>query len=137
MAVALEPVPSITPLVVIAHDDPGTADSLRHAVEALAGWQAMAADPRAGELTAALAAPPPDPAAVKSVLEAARAIYRVVVMALPATDGPEVGTALSLADAMVAVGRCETAGVRGLQAALEAWTAAGHDPDTAGAVVTG
>jgi hypothetical protein len=38
---------------------------------------------------------------------------------------------------MVAVGRCETAGVRGLQAALEAWTAAGRDPDTAGAVVTG
>ena len=39
MPVALAPVPSITPLVVIAHDDPGTADSLRHAVEALAGWQ--------------------------------------------------------------------------------------------------
>ena len=37
MPVALEPVPSIPPVVVIAHDDPGTADSLRHAVEA-AGW---------------------------------------------------------------------------------------------------
>ena len=332
---ALEPVPSIAPLVVVAHDDPGTADSLRHAVEALAGWQVMVADPGAGELTAALAAapsvalvgcgalanlppdcptplvaigdddrpadvraalaagarsllawpdgaadlpgelarvaatgrpdptggpgglvvatrgvqggagtttvaihlaaawarwgpapvllldlaggiafrldlssaptwssllaaagsvpalagpgglptaggglgasgpqmdgppdagaflgtlaepwaglsvlpqsglvdgvsdPPPDPAAVQGVLEAATASYRVVVMDLPATDGPEVGTALSLADAMVAVGRCETAGVRGLQAALEAWTAAGRDPDTAGAVVTG
>ena len=332
---ALAPVPSITPLVVIAHDDPGTADSLRHAVEALAGWQVMVADPGAGELTAALAAapsvalvgcgalanlppdcptplvaigdddrpadvraalaagarsllawpdgaadlpgeltrvaatgrpdltgdpgglvvatrgvqggagtttvaihlaaawarwgpapvllldlaggiafrldlssaptwssllapagsvpalagpgglptasggmgasglqmdgtpdagaflgtlaepwaglsvlplsglvdgvsdPPPDPSAVRGVLEAATASYRVVVMDLPATDGPEVGTALSLADAMVAVGRCETAGVRGLQAALEAWTAAGRDPDTAGAVVTG
>jgi len=333
--VALTPVPSITPLVVIAHDDPGTADSLRHAVEALAGWQVMVADPGAGELTAVLAAapsvalvgcaavanlpggcrtplvaigdddrpadvraalaagarsllawpdgaadlpgelarvaatapphhtgdpsglvvatrgvqggagtttvaihlaaawarwgpapvllldlaggiafrldlssaptwssllapagsvpalagpgglptasggldasgpqmdgtpdagaflgtlaepwaglsvlplsglvdgvsdPPPDPSAVQGVLEAATASYRVVVMDLPATDGPEVGTALSLADAMVAVGRCETAGVRGLQAALEAWTAAGRDPDTAGAVVTG
>ena len=332
---ALAPVPSITPLVVVAHDDPGTADSLRHAVEALAGWQVMVADPGAGELTAALAAapsvalvgcgalahlppdcptplvaigdddrpadvraalaagarsllawpdgaadlpgelarvaatgrpdlsgdpgglvvatrgvqggagtttvaihlaaawarwgpapvllldlaggiafrldlssaptwssllaaagsvpalagpgglptaggglgasgpqmdgppdagaflgtlaepwaglsvlplsglvdgvsdPPPDPAAVQGVLEAATAMYRVVVIDLPATDGPEVGTALSLADAMVAVGRCETAGVRGLQAALEAWTAAGRDPDTAGAVVTG
>jgi pilus assembly protein CpaE len=335
MPVALAPVPSITPLVVIAHDDPGTADSLRHAVEALAGWQVMVADPGAGGLTAALAAapsvalvgcgalanlppdcptplvavgdddrpadvraalaagarsllawpdgaadlpgelarvaatgrphhtgdpgglvvatrgvqggagtttvaihlaaawarwgpapvllldlaggiafrldlssaptwssllapagsvpalagpgglptasggldasgpqmdgtpdagaflgtlaepwaglsvlplsglvdgvsdPPPDPSAVQGVLEAATASYRVVVMDLPATDGPEVGTALSLADAMVAVGRCETAGVRGLQAALEAWTAAGRDPDTAGAVVTG
>ena len=332
---ALAPVPSITPLVVVAHDDPGTADSLRHAVEALAGWRVMVADPGAGELTAALAAapsvalvgcgalanlpadcptprvaigdddrpadvraalaagarsllawpdgaadlpgelarvaatgrpdlsgdpgglvvatrgvqggagtttvaihlaaawarwgpapvllldlaggvafrldlssaptwssllaaagsvpalagpgglptaggglgasglqmdgtpnagaflgtlaepwaglsvlplsglvdgasdPPPDPSAVQGVLEAATAMYRVVVIDLPATDGPEVGTALSLADAMVAVGRCETAGVRGLQAALEAWTAAGRDPDTAGAVVTG
>ena len=55
---ALAAVPSITPLVVIAHDDPGTADSLRHAVEALAGWQVMVADPGAGELTAALAAAP-------------------------------------------------------------------------------
>ena len=43
---ALEPVPSIPPVVVIAHDDPGTADSLRHAVEA-AGWQALLADPSA------------------------------------------------------------------------------------------
>ena len=33
--------------------------------------------------------------------------------------------------------RCETAGVRGLQAAIEAWTASGRDLDTAGAVVTG
>jgi cellulose biosynthesis protein BcsQ len=335
MSVALEPVASITPLVVIAHDDPGTADSLRHAVEALAGWQVLVADPGAGGLTAALGAapsvalvgcgalanlpldcttplvavgdddrpadvraalaagarsllawpdgaadlpgelarvaatgrpdpagdpgglvvatrgvqggagttavavhlaaawarwgpapvllldlaggiafrldlsaaptwsslfppagsapgladpggpstasgglstsglhmgrtpdagaflgtlaepwaglsvlprsglvdgvsdPPPDPAAVQGVLEAATTVYRVVVIDLPATDGPEVGTALSLADVMVAVGRCESAGVRGLQAALQAWTAAGHDPDTAGAVVTG
>ena len=54
---ALEPVPSIPPVVVIAHDDPGTADSLRHAVEA-AGWQALLADPSASGLTAALAAGP-------------------------------------------------------------------------------
>jgi len=61
----------------------------------------------------------------------------VVVVDLPATDGPAVATALSQADALVAVGRCETAGVRGLQAAIEAWTASGRDLDTAGAVVTG
>jgi pilus assembly protein CpaE len=308
MPVALEPVPSITPLVVVAHDDPDVADSLRHAVEALAGWQVMVADPAAGGLVAALAAapsvalvgcrilaglppdcptplvaigdddhpadvraalaagarsllawpdgaadlpgeltrvaavarpdpggglgglvvatrgvqggagtttvavhlaaswarwgpapvllidlaggiafrldlspaaptwssllpdrgldaaallgtlaepwaglsvlplsglvdgvcdPPPDPLAVQGVLEAATASFGVVVVDLPATDGPVVATALALADALVAVGRCETAGVRGLQAALEAWTASDHDPEAAGAVVTG
>ena len=68
------------------------------------------------------------------VLEGARTAYRVVVVDLPATDGPAVATALSQADALVAVGRCETAGVRGLQAAIEAWTASGRDLDTAGAV---
>ena len=71
------------------------------------------------------------------MLEAATATFRVVVVDLPATDGPVVATALSRVDALVAVGRCETAGVRGLQAALETWAAAGHDPETAGAVVTG
>jgi pilus assembly protein CpaE len=320
MPVALAPVPSITPLVVVAHDDPGTAESLRHAVEALAGWQVMVADPGPGGLAAALAAapsvalvgcavladlppdcptplvavgdddrpadvraalaagarsllawpdgaadlpgelarvaaaarpgrtgdlgglvvatrgvqggagtttvathlaaawarwgpapvllldlsgglafrldlsqaaptwsslvppagpgagslagadpardpaallgtlaepwaglsvlplsglvdgvcdPPPDPPAVQGVLEAATTTYRVVVIDLPATDSPAVAAALALADALVAVGRCETAAVRGLQAALEGWTAAGRDPDAAGAVVTG
>jgi hypothetical protein len=58
MPVALAPVPSMTPLVVVAHDDPGTAESLRHAVEALAGWQVMVADPGAGGITAAIAAGP-------------------------------------------------------------------------------
>ena len=53
---ALEPVPSIPPVVVIAHD-PGTADSLRHAVEA-AGWQALLADSSASGLAAAVAAGP-------------------------------------------------------------------------------
>jgi Flp pilus assembly CpaE family ATPase len=61
----------------------------------------------------------------------------MVVVDLPATDGPAVRTALSQADALIAVGRCETAGVRALQAALEAWAATGRDPDAAGAVVTG
>jgi cellulose biosynthesis protein BcsQ len=81
--------------------------------------------------------PPPAPSVVRQVLEVARTSHRVVVADLPAADGPTVRTALSQADALVAVGRCETAGVRGLQAALDGWTAAGRDPDAAGAVVTG
>jgi Flp pilus assembly CpaE family ATPase len=102
------------------------------------------AEPWAGLLVLPLAGladgapePPPDPRAVQGVLEIARAACRVVVVDLPATDGPMVEPVLSQADALVAVGRCETAAVRGLQAAIEAWTASGHDPDTAGAVVTG
>jgi cellulose biosynthesis protein BcsQ len=61
----------------------------------------------------------------------------VIVVDLPIGGGPVVEAALSRADVLLAVGRCETAGVRGLQAAIGAWTAVGHDPDTAGAVVTG
>jgi Flp pilus assembly CpaE family ATPase len=80
---------------------------------------------------------PPAPSVVQHVLEVARTSHRVVVADLPAADGPTVGAALSQADALVAVARCETAGVRGLQTALDAWTAAGHDPDSAGAAVTG
>jgi hypothetical protein len=57
MPVALAPVPS-TPLVVIAHDDPGTADSLRHAVETAAGWPVLLADPSPAGLAAALAGGP-------------------------------------------------------------------------------
>jgi pilus assembly protein CpaE len=81
--------------------------------------------------------PPPEPWVVQGVLDAARATYRLVVADLPATDGPTVQAAVSQADALLAVGRCETAGVRGLQAALDAWAAAGRDPAAAGAVVTG
>jgi pilus assembly protein CpaE len=81
--------------------------------------------------------PPPEPSLVQHVLEAARTVFRLVVVDLPATDGPAVRAALSQADALIAVGRCETAGVRALQAALEAWAATGRDPDAAGAVVTG
>jgi cellulose biosynthesis protein BcsQ len=104
----------------------------------------MLAEPWAGLLVLPLAGladgapePPPDPRVVGHVLEIARAACRVVVVDLPATDGPLVEPVLSQADALVAVGRCETAGARGLQAAIEAWAASGHDPDTAGAVVTG
>jgi cellulose biosynthesis protein BcsQ len=84
-----------------------------------------------------MADPPPDPRHVRSVLEAAPAAYRVIVVDLPVAGGPIVEAALSRADVLITVGRCETAGVRGLQAAIEAWTAFGHDPATAGAVVTG
>jgi cellulose biosynthesis protein BcsQ len=99
-------------------------------------WAGLAVLPLAG-LADGVADPPPEPWVAQTVLEVARTAYRLVVVDLPAADGPAVQTALSQADALVAVGRCETAGVRGLQAALDAWTAAGRDPDTAGAVVTG
>ena len=45
MPVALEPVPSIPPLVMVAHDDPATAEALRHAVESAAGWPVLVAHP--------------------------------------------------------------------------------------------
>jgi cellulose biosynthesis protein BcsQ len=99
-------------------------------------WAGLAVLPLAG-LADGVPDPPPDPWSVEVVLELARTAYRLVVVDLPAADGPAVRTALALADALVAVGRCETAGVRGLQTALEAWAASGRDPDTAGAVVTG
>ena len=55
---ALEPVLSIPRLVVVAHDDPATADSLRHAVESAAGWRVLVAGPGDVGLAAALAAGP-------------------------------------------------------------------------------
>lgn len=99
-------------------------------------WAGLSVLPLAG-LPDGAAEPPPGPPVVRSVLEVVRATYRLVVVDLPATDGPAVQAALSQADALVAIARCETAGVRALQAALGAWTAAGRDPDAAGAVVTG
>jgi Flp pilus assembly CpaE family ATPase len=99
-------------------------------------WAGLAVLPLAG-LTDGAPDPPPEPWVVQGVLEAARTTYRLTVVDLPAVDGPATQVALAQADALVAVGRCETAGVRGLQAALGTWAAAGRDPDTAGAVVTG
>jgi cellulose biosynthesis protein BcsQ len=99
-------------------------------------WAGLSVLPLSG-LVDGVADPPPDPRDVRMVLEAAAAAYRVIVVDLPVAGGPLVETALSRADVLIAVGRCETAGVRGLQAAVGAWTAAGHDPDTAGVVVTG
>ena len=99
-------------------------------------WTGLAVLPLAG-LADGTPEPTPEPWAVQGLLEAARSAYRLVVCDLPAADGPAVHAALAQADALLAVGRCETAGIRGLQAALAAWTAAGRDPDTAGGVVTG
>src|SRR5215207_2261565 len=116
-----------------------TADSLGAAslVNLLAEpWAGMSVLPLAG-LADGGADPRPEPWVVEHVLEVARTAYRVTVVDLPATDEPSVATALSQADALVVVGRCETAGVRGLQAAIDTWVASGRDPDAAGAVVTG
>jgi pilus assembly protein CpaE len=99
-------------------------------------WAGLAVLPMAG-LVDGVPDPPPEPWVVQAVLEAARTAYRLVVADLPATDGPAVRAALAQADVLLAVGRCETAGVRGLQAALAAWAAAGRDPKAVGAVVTG
>ena len=99
-------------------------------------WTGLAVLPLAG-LADGTPEPTPEPWAVQGLLEAARSAYRLVVCDLPAADGPAVRAALSQADALLAVGRCETAGIRGLQAALATWAAAGRDPDAAGGVVTG
>jgi Flp pilus assembly CpaE family ATPase len=97
-------------------------------------WAGLSVLPLAGP---ADGASDPEPWAVQHVLEVGRTVSRVVVVDLPTADGPLARTALSQADVLIAVARCETAGVRSLQVALEEWTAAGHDPDAAGAVVTG
>jgi cellulose biosynthesis protein BcsQ len=99
-------------------------------------WTGLAVVPLAGPADGT-PEPAPEPWVVQELLEAARSAYRLVVCDLPAADGPAVRAALAQADALLAVGRCETAGIRGLQAALAAWAAAGRDPDAAGAVVTG
>jgi cellulose biosynthesis protein BcsQ len=99
-------------------------------------WTGLAVLPLAG-FADGTPEPTPEPWVVQELLAAARTAYRLVVCDLPAADGPAVHAALAQADALLAVGRCETAGIRGLQAALAAWAAAGHDPDAAGGVVTG
>ncbi len=55
---ALDTARDLSPLVVIAHEDPGTADSLRHAIEALAGWRTVLAESDPASLGAALASAP-------------------------------------------------------------------------------
>jgi cellulose biosynthesis protein BcsQ len=99
-------------------------------------WPGLTVLPLAALVDGA-AEPPPEPWVVASVLQAARAAYGVVVVDLPPAGGDATEVALAQADVLLAVGRCETAGVRGLQAVLHAWAAAGRDPEAAGAVVTG
>ncbi len=81
--------------------------------------------------------PSPAPWVVDAVIDAARCAYRIVVVDLPDRHGVDVEAVLAQADVLLAVGRSETAGVRALQSALDAWLAAGHDRQTGGAVVTG
>jgi cellulose biosynthesis protein BcsQ len=81
--------------------------------------------------------PAPDPWVVDAVLDAGRLAYRLLVVDLPARNGPDVEAVLAQADALLAVGRSETAGIRALQSVLDAWEAAGHDRQAGGAVVTG
>jgi pilus assembly protein CpaE len=81
--------------------------------------------------------PAPDSWVVDAVLDAARLAYRLLVVDLPARNGPDVEAVLAQADVLLAVGRSETAGVRALQSLLDAWEAAGHDRQAGGAVVTG
>jgi cellulose biosynthesis protein BcsQ len=148
-----DPVQRSAPELPVSAADPTRGLAVEHVVGAaaatsggldaaiLAGtlaepWPGLSVLPLAG-LADGAPEPAPELWVVQHVLEVARTAYRVVVVDLPATDGPAVAMALSQADALVAVGRCETAGVRGLQAAIEAWAASGHDLDTAGAVVTG
>jgi pilus assembly protein CpaE len=114
----------------------GPVDAAGLAATVAEPWSGLAVLPLAG-LADGTPEPAPEPWAVQEVLEAARSAYRLVVCDLPAADGPAVQAALAQADALLAVGRCETAGIRGLQAALVAWAAAGRDPDAAGGVVTG
>lgn len=80
--------------------------------------------------------PPPDPCLVEAILDLARSAYRVVVLDLSAANSLMLETALELADVLLAVGRCESAGVHGLRAALEAWSALGRDPATGGAALS-
>jgi cellulose biosynthesis protein BcsQ len=117
-------------------DDTDMLDPVRFLESLSQPWAGLSILPRWG-LVDGRGDPPPDPRHVYRVLDAAMAAYRVIVVDLPVAGGPAVEAVLSRADALVAVGRCETAGVRGLQAAVGAWMAVGHDPDTVGAVVTG
>ena len=58
MTAARPQAPEQLPLVVIAHEDPPTAEGLRHAVEAGAGWRATVAAAGQAGLAAALTANP-------------------------------------------------------------------------------
>ena len=85
---ALEPVPSIPPLVMVAHDDPATAEALRHAVESAAGWPVLVAHPSVAGLTAALAAGPSVALIGCAVLASLPADRRAPLVAVGDDDHP-------------------------------------------------
>ncbi len=99
-------------------------------------WPGLSVLPLAGLIDGG-PEPPPDPCLIQAIFDLARSVYRVVVVDLPPTNSFMFETALELADVLLAVGRCESAGVQGLLAALEGWSALDRDPSTAGAVLTG
>ena len=117
-------------------DDTDRLDPLRFLESLSEPWAGLSVLPRLG-LVDGHADLPPDPRHVYRVLDAAMAAYRVIVVDLPVAGGAAVEAVLSRADALITVGRCETAGVRGLQVAIGDWTAVGHESDAVGAVVTG
>jgi len=75
-------------LVVIPHDDPGTADSLRHAVESAAGWQVLMVDPSPAGLTAALASGPSVALVGCATLADLPAGWRAPIVAIGDDDRP-------------------------------------------------
>ena len=94
---ALAPVPSMPPLVVVVHHDPGTADSLRHAVESASGWQVLAADPDPAGVAAALAAGPSVALVACDALAYLPADCRTPVVAIGDDDRPgDVRAALAV-----------------------------------------
>ena len=94
---AIAPVPSMPPLVVVVHHDPGTADSLRHAVESVSGWQVLAADPDPAGVAAALAAGPSVALVACDALAHLPADCRTPVVAIGDDDRPgDVRAALAV-----------------------------------------
>ncbi len=100
-------------------------------------WPGLWVLPRRGLVDGGQAEPAPDAALVRTVVAAGRRAWRVVVADLPPAGGPQVDAALEAADALLAVGGCHGAGVRGAGAALDLWAAGGRRPAAAGAVITG
>jgi Flp pilus assembly CpaE family ATPase len=100
-------------------------------------WPGMWVLPLTGLVDGGQPEPAPDPALVRTMVAAGRRAFQVLVADLPPAGGPQVDAALALADLLLAVGRCHSAGVRGARVALDLWTAAGRNQAAAGAVITG
>ncbi len=113
------------------------ADRLRRGLtEVLAEpWPGLHVLPLAG-LVDGSPEPAPDPALVEAALGAGRLAWRLVVVDLPPAGARQVDVALGAAEVLVAVGRCQSAGIQGVRAALDGWSLAGGDEGLAGAVIT-